>query len=182
MAGQQQPIAQSYPLYEAPLAKVINGGIMTNTADLGTIADMSKGFFPELNNISGITTGSSGLLSKFPAVADPNKAGGLFGIDWLNEGNINAATGAIGTLGNLWSAWNQMQMMEESLKQSQNQFDFSKDVTNRNLSNQAKSINAQLEDRQRARIGGTGDNNAAGNYESLSTYMDKNRVDGSPIK
>lgn len=96
---------------------------------------------------------------------------------WLNKDTMSTLGGLAQGAGSLWNAYN----ASKQFKLAQDQFDFTKGAFNANFANQAKNINAQLEDRQRARIGGTGDNNAAGNYQSLEAYMDQNKVNGAPV-
>jgi len=55
-------------------------------------------------------------------------------------------------------------IMKDSLKESKRQF-------NTNFGAQKQMVNSQLEDRQRARLASN-----PNEYESLSTYMDKNRI------
>lgn len=108
---------------------------------------------------------------------DVNAGGGA--MDWLGKNKDGFAVGGaiLQGAGSLWSAWNGFQQN----KQAEKQFAFEKQAYNTNLANQAQTINTQLEDRQRARIGGTGDGNASGNYESLNTYMANNKVDGTAL-
>lgn len=61
----------------------------------------------------------------------------------------------------------------QQLNLAKDSFNFNKGVTTTNLANQAKTINTQLEDRQRARL--ASNPNA---YQSLSEYMKKNSVSG----
>jgi hypothetical protein len=98
-------------------------------------------------------------------------------LDWLNKDTMSTLSGLAQGAGSLWSAYN----AAKQFGLAKDQFKFSKNAFNANFANQAKMINSQLEDRQRARIGGTGDNNAAGNYESLDTYMAKNKVNGAAV-
>lgn len=88
----------------------------------------------------------------------------------------NAANGLTG-LGAMLQAYNgykQVQLGRDA-------FDFSKSTYNQDSANQARMVNSELEDRQRARIGSTGNNNANGTYESLGSYMDKNRVSAKSL-
>lgn len=74
-----------------------------------------------------------------------------------------ALTG-LSTIGNAWMGMKQYDLMKDQLA-------FQKDAFNKNYANQTQMINTQLEDRQRARVGANP--NA---YESVASYMDKNRV------
>lgn len=106
----------------------------------------------------------------------PNAGNGT-NLDWLNKDTMSTLSGLAQGAGSLWNAFNASKQFDLA----KDQFKFSKGAFNANFANQAKNINAQLEDRQRARIGGTGDNNAAGNYQSLEAYMKQNRVNGAPV-
>lgn len=74
-------------------------------------------------------------------------------------------------IGEVWGAWNQMQQNDLM----QDQFDYQRDMANRNLANQASLINQRLEDRYNARIGATGTGGAGYNY-AKPKY-----VDGTPV-
>ena len=54
--------------------------------------------------------------------------------------------------------------------QAQDKFRHQKRVDNFNAYNSGTATNTQLENQHRARLGGTGNNNAAGNYKSLDNY------------
>lgn len=88
----------------------------------------------------------------------------------------NAANGLTG-LGAMLQAYNgykQVQLGRDA-------FDFSKSTYNQDSANQARMVNSELEDRQKSRIASTGNNNANGTYESLGSYMDKNRVSAKSL-
>jgi len=75
----------------------------------------------------------------------------------------------------------------QGLQLGQDQFDFTKNSFNTNLANQAKVLNTQLEDRQRARLafGGGHDRNTeegqAALQSDLQAYLKPRRVSGAPI-
>ena len=75
----------------------------------------------------------------------------------------------------LYSAFKQYGLMEDQLDLQKDKFESDRALANRNLANQAQLLNTAMEDRQRARL------SSGGNYESLASYMDRNRVDGSPV-
>ena len=75
-------------------------------------------------------------------------------------GGLQAATG-------LWGAYNGMQQTKLAKQQMAN----SLNQWNKSYANQVASYNTRLEDRQRARVGSNP--NA---YESVDSYMDKNRL------
>lgn len=68
----------------------------------------------------------------------------------------------------------------QQLGLAEDQFDFTKGLTNRNLFNQAQITNAQMKDRQKARHGSTGTISNSP-YVATNKYMDRNSVDGSKI-
>ena len=136
-----------------------------------------------VNNNPGLPTavGSDnglGVLPAYGSYVDPSTVEQTGLLDFLGKDGLANFGSILKGGASLYGAYNGAQQ----LKQAQDQFDFSKSAFNRNLNNQAQSVNTRLEDRQRARIGGTGDGNAAGNYESLNTYLTNNKVNGSPIK
>jgi len=75
----------------------------------------------------------------------------------------------------------------KALQLGRDQFKFSKDSFNKNLANQAQTINTQLEDTQRARLSATGEydrNTAQGQaalQQQLETYTAANSVSGAPV-
>jgi hypothetical protein len=74
------------------------------------------------------------------------------------------ALGAAQGLGSLYLGMQQYNLAKDSLAASKAQFE-------RNFANQVKTTNTNLEDRQRARVASNG-----GAYESVDSYMNKNRV------
>ena len=105
------------------------------------------------------------------------------GIDWqslLLGGKDSSGALNLGT--QLLSGLAQYGLMSDQLDLAEDQFGFQKDFANRNLQNQAKTVNTALSDRQNARIGSVGDPNISGTgYESLASYMDKNQLSTAPI-
>ena len=101
-------------------------------------------------------------------VADPTLWENLVGYKTPEGTTINGfgglALGAAAGLGNLW-----MGMQNYGL--AKDQLDFQKDAYTKNYAAQAKTTNASLEDRQRARVAA---NPAA--YVSVSDYMAKNGI------
>ena len=102
--------------------------------------------------------------------------GGMF--DWLPGGFLdktdkNGVTTqgwggtALGAAQGLFEGYNGMQQMELA----KDQFDESTRQYEQNYAAQRQSTNAQLEDRQRARVASN-----PGAYESVSAYLDKNRI------
>ena len=66
----------------------------------------------------------------------------------------------------------------KGIKLGEKQLDFTKDSTNRNIANQAKTVNADLRDRQARRLSASG---AGSTYQSVDAYMKQNAVDGSRL-
>lgn len=81
---------------------------------------------------------------------------------------------ALGSLVQAYNGYKQLQLGRDA-------FNFGKSAYNQDTANQARLVNSELEDRQKSRISSTGNNNANGTYESLGSYMNKNRVSANPI-
>lgn len=147
---------------------------------LNTLGNPSGNYLSTPNNAGSQNESSNGILGAL---------GNNLGMDFSSlSGFGNALLGGKDTPGllsmgmDLYGASKQYGLMEDTLelnqdkfKLSQNQYNTDKAFANRNLANQASTINSAMNDRQRARIA------SGGNYESLSSYMDKNRVDGSAV-
>lgn len=80
------------------------------------------------------------------------------------SGAGSLALGAAQGLGSLYMGMQQYNLAKDSLAASKAQFE-------RNFANQVKTTNTNLEDRQRARVASN-----SGAYESVDSYMNKNRV------
>jgi hypothetical protein len=107
-------------------------------------------------------------------------AGG-FNFDTLFGGKDQA--GALGLGFDFLSGIAEFKLLNDQLSLQEDQFDFQKGFANRNLQNQAKSVNTQLEDRQNARLQSTGDSSVGGtNYEALDTFLDKNALSEKKIR
>lgn len=83
---------------------------------------------------------AQGMTSPSPTGASPLGAG--FG---LNMDTARLGVGALGTIGNLWMAYQAQNLAEE-------QFDYTKDITDQNMSNQIQSYNTTLADKIRSRV------------------------------
>jgi len=68
----------------------------------------------------------------------------------------------------------------KQLDQAEDQFGFTKDAFNRNLSNQAATINDQRSDRRHSRLASAGSDQQRERFRSLEDF-NKGRVDGSAI-
>ena len=115
----------------------------------------------------GLGTGNFGAT---PAPA----AGGNFLSEMLGGedalSNIGGLLQGGAGLFNAFTGYKGLGLQEDALN-------FNKATTRANFANEAKMVNSQLEDRQRARRASAG--GEAGKYESVSTYMDKNSVAGT---
>lgn len=95
-------------------------------------------------------------------------------LDTEDDGINLAGVGAtLKGLTGLASAWAGLQ----GVKQGREQLRFTKDLANRNLSNQAQTVNTNLADRQARRLDASG----GGQYQSVADYMKKNQVSGGAI-
>lgn len=108
-----------------------------------------------------------------------NNSLGLNGADGLNL-NVNstgldlAGLGAAGQgIAGLASAWAGLQ----GIKLGKEQLKFQKESTNRNLANQAQTVNTSLADRQARRVDASG----GGAYQSVAEYMKNNSVNGGAL-
>lgn len=124
---------------------------------------MSLEILNQLLNLGGETGGQNSVMAP-PQV--PGAETGGFGSNLAGIGSIGQG------IAGLLSAWTGLQ----GLKLGEEQLDFTKDVTNRNLANQATTTNAELRDRQQRRTSASG-----GNYQSIDAYMKQNRVQGGAL-
>ena len=88
-----------------------------------------------------------------------------------NFSKFSSLAQGIGSLGQLWAGINQTNLAKK-------QFNFTRDLSNRNLESQAQSYNTQLEDRLRARNQSNAGEREAVNVEN---YMRDHRVNGKAI-
>lgn len=100
--------------------------------------------------------------------------------DWGKFGNAwgagVAGLQAVGSLGNLYLGYKQYE-------QGKKQFAQNKNVTNRNIQSQAKTINAEMNTYKENALRGSGKyrGNEKGLQEALATYSERYNVDGSRI-
>jgi hypothetical protein len=85
-------------------------------------------------------------------------------------GKLGQGIGAFTGLANAYLGWQQFSIAKQQMDQN-------KKIFNLNFANQAQTTNTQLEDRQRARVA----SHAAGDVESVDSYMARNRVSGQGI-
>lgn len=120
----------------------------------------------------GDTNGIFGGVDIGGTQATPNS---MFSMDSMfggadGQGGSGWLKGGLDTAAGLVSAWQGLQ----SLDLAKESFKFNKDATTTNIANQAKTINAEQNDRQKRRLsasGGTG-------WNSLANYSAKNNVSG----
>ncbi len=84
-------------------------------------------------------------------------------------GYIPTAVDAFSGLAGAYLGFQQMNLAKDQLEQN-------KRIFNLNFANQAQTVNTQLEDRQRARVASNPDA-----YESIDSYMNRNRVSSKGI-
>jgi hypothetical protein len=145
---------------------------------------MGLSFLDSLNTFgSGNTPAMTGIGKAASSTITPTFKGGELqpyndtptvtpgeGFDSLKL--FGAASQGLSGLGALLQAYNgykQVQLGRDT-------FNFQKGSYNQDSSNQARLVNSELQDRQAARISSTGNNNAGGVYDSLGSYMDRNKV------
>lgn len=141
------------------------GGSTANAAapaslDFGTQAgNLLGGGATPAGGTPGIMAGLGSLFSGNSLFGGAN-ADGTVSTGWAAPaiGIAQAVMGGIN--GN-----RQLGLAEDSLKQSKREFDL-------NYGAQRQTTNTQLEDRQRARVASSN----SGAYESVDTYLDKNRI------
>ncbi len=156
-----------------------------NFGSQGTPSQFSMGSVPQdrqglLNYMYGGTP--SGAASDSFLMSGNNSSGG-FG---FNIGTLGALSGGFQALGGLASAYTGY----KNYQMAKDQFKFQKGLANRNLANQAKTINNAYDNAGQVAAGMVGGKDAAGNYgftdpALVARYAAKAKekyVDGSPIK
>ena len=109
------------------------------------------------NSSSG---GLGGVSSLIPGLGGSQGNSGL----GFNLDTLNLALGGLQTIGNIWNAFQAQKLAKE-------QFKFTKDVTETNLTNQIKSYNTALSDRSNSRAFTEGRDQA-----SSQAYIDENKL------
>lgn len=148
---------ESMSKYKSP----IDSSSIFNQADTGAI-----------DNLERILGGDA--LSNLSIGGGGTDTGSMFG-SLFEKDNL---LGTIGLGGQLINSLMKYGTLQDQLDLNREKFNFSKGFANRNIANTAKSTNTRLENARRSQILAEGSNNRLG---SLSTYMNNNRVDGSPI-
>lgn len=85
----------------------------------------------------------------------------------LNLQNVATGLNALSGITQAYTGLQQLSLARDS-------FAFNRDLATTNLSNQARTVNTQLEDRQVRRLDAQGRD-----YSSLSSYLQKSRVSGT---
>jgi len=162
----------------------------------GALSGLNPQSNPINNNNNQLSTiqalsglgGQTGALSNLPF--SPNGAGstvvggagGGFDINSFLFGGKDQS-GALGLGFDFLSGIAEFGLLKDQLNLAEDQFDFQKGFANRNIVNQAKTVNNSLEDRQTARLGSVGDSGVSGTqYEALDSFLDKNRLSEKKIR
>lgn len=133
---------------------------------------------PELLQAPAVDPAAAALAAAGqPTGAGPGAPGGLWGggnlwgaLGSTNKDGIRSdgwggmALGAAQGLAGAFIGAKQFQLAQDGLKENKRQFSL-------NFENQRKTVNAELEDRQRARVASN-----AGAYQSVGDYMNKHGV------
>lgn len=115
--------------------------------------------------LGGKQINSSGAYGTPPAVAGAAGAGAEDSLQLgANIGTAKLALGGLQTIGNLWNAWQAQQLAKK-------QFEYTKQITDQNITNQIQSYNTTLNDRIRARSATEGRDDAY-----TQAYIDKNEL------
>jgi hypothetical protein len=128
-------------------------------------APMSQSVLPMQGLGGGGFAATPGMTPAAPSFMDSLKS---FGKGAIGDKDSAGWMGPMATAGaglvNAYTGYQQLQLGKDELSQNKREFEL-------NFGNQRQSYNTQIEDRQRARLSAD-----SGGYESLSTYLDKNRV------
>jgi hypothetical protein len=167
-----------------PSANNNNGSFVDSFTNYGKPKKVTLPFSPTVNSspesaaysptavgntssILGGTDPTSLLTSKEPPPAT--------GFDSLKFfGSAGQGLAGLGAMLQAYNGYKQTQLGRDT-------FDFQKSSYNQDSANQAKMVNSELQDRQQSRIASTGNNNANGVYDSLGSYMDRNKVSAKPL-
>lgn len=142
-----------------PLVAGNFAGLGSSQATAGNLYDASTGtsYLDAINKINNTTI----------TPEEKRQADFDFENQWTGQQIAGAAFGGLQALASLSNAYN----ARKSFKLAEDQFDFSKGLSTTNLANQAKTVNAQMADRQANRV-------ASGGAVSVEDYMAKNGVSG----
>lgn len=134
-----------------------------------------------------------------------NWGNNLYGLDLSNVGsniggssgfNFNDALSGLGTLGSLglgglqaYTGFQNLGLSKKALGLAQNQFDFQKSLTNRNLANQAQTINNAYNNAAQVAAGMIGGQDTSGNWgftsqdiiDKYTKNAESQHVSGAPL-
>jgi hypothetical protein len=130
---------------------------------------LSGGFGSDLSGAGGGFSLPQSTWGGMGGAGAAQGGGGLFGdTPFLSTGTQQGwggmAMGGLGAAANLWMGMKQYGLAKKTLAENKRQFEM-------NYAAQSKLTNAQLEDRQRARVASN-----PGGYESVGSYMNRNGV------
>jgi len=128
----------------------------------------------------GIFGGIGNFLSDF----DFGKVGDFLGSDTFLGGENQK--GLLGTGADLFGALSQYKLGQDQLGLQEDAFDFNKDLSNRNLSNQGRLVNENIENRRIAELYGSGafsgqDNTQQLRDEDVARHVSRFGADTSAI-
>lgn len=135
----------------APSIGAAPGGIGT----YGAANASGNSVFDSIAALSSLKPTAGGMGATPAAGADASGLG-------LNIGTANLGLAGLQTIANIWSAFKAASLAKK-------QFNFTKDVTETNLTNQIRSFNTALEDRARSR--GVVEGQTA---QQVQDYIDRN--------
>lgn len=165
-----------------------NSDIIPVTPVIGTSNNPFKGSLGiDLNNqtiddttnqMRGLVADNGGILSG----AKPDN-GGLFGLSNNTLAGIGLGLQGLSGLANAFMSY-------KNYKLAKNQWRFQKNLANRNLANQAKTVNNAYDNAAQVAAGMIGGQDASGNYgftdqaivDRYANRAKNQHVDGSPIK
>ncbi|UCR75506.1 hypothetical protein PP742_gp22 [Alcaligenes phage vB_Af_QDWS595] len=120
--------------------------------------------------MNGLNFGLGGSQSQFSPISGytPLNAtaggAGMFGGFGMNLPTAGLLLGGLNAIGNLWGA-------NKSLGLARDQFDFTREITNKNLANQTQTYNTALEDRARSRAVAQGQSQS-----DADAYLERHRL------
>lgn len=130
--------------------------------------NQSIGVAPDSMAKWGSSLSNNQIADQFNFGNTPTPGGSGGGWNWFDtrdqKGMLGTAIGGAQALGNLYMGMQQYNLAKETLAANKEQFA-------KNYEAQKTTTNTALEDRQRARVASN-----AGAYQSVSDYMNKNRV------
>lgn len=190
-----------------PLSFSTKGGLFgfgSKTYDGGLLGTRGAAFFDSNNNFIGLGDGNGGIRTSNGLVGMNSLGAG----SWMDTGSGDkffldsggkGGFGGLGGLGDILGAGagilqglaglRQAQIAEQQLGLAKKQFGFQKGVANRNIANQAKTINNMYDNAGQVAAGMIGGTDANGNYgftdqaivDRYAQSAREKHVDGSAI-